>query len=68
MPKFKIPEKVRKAIEEDILAIDKEAEKKDAPKEEVKPSHIVDCSECAGTGLKDGALCDNCKGSGKVLG
>ncbi len=31
------------------------------------PPHIVACKVCGGKGTKDGAICPQCKGSGRVI-
>lgn len=31
------------------------------------PPHIVACRVCSGKGEKDGAICTQCKGSGRVI-
>ena len=39
-----------------------------APKrEKTIPPHIVACKVCEGKGVKDGATCPQCKGSGRVI-
>lgn len=39
-----------------------------APKrEKTIPPHIVACKVCEGKGVKDGAVCPQCKGSGRVI-
>lgn len=39
-----------------------------APKrEKTIPPHIVACKVCEGKGVKDGAVCLQCKGSGRVV-
>ena len=39
-----------------------------APKREnTIPPHIVACKVCEGKGVKDGAVCPQCKGSGRVI-
>lgn len=36
-------------------------------RERTIPPHIVACKVCGGTGVKDGATCPQCKGSGRVI-
>ena len=36
-------------------------------RERTIPPHIVACKVCEGKGMKDGAVCPQCKGSGRVI-
>lgn len=36
-------------------------------RERTIPPHIVACKVCEGKGTKDGAVCPQCKGSGRVI-
>lgn len=36
-------------------------------REKTIPPHIVACKVCEGKGMKDGAACPQCKGSGRVI-
>lgn len=36
-------------------------------REKTIPPHIVACKVCEGTGKKDGKVCPQCKGSGRVI-
>lgn len=36
-------------------------------REKTIPPHIVACKVCEGKGMKEGAICPQCKGSGRVI-
>lgn len=36
-------------------------------REKTIPPHIAACKVCEGEGMKDGATCPQCKGSGRVI-
>lgn len=36
-------------------------------RERTIPPHIVACKVCEGKGMKEGAICPQCKGSGRVI-
>ncbi len=36
-------------------------------REKTIPPHIVACKVCEGKGMKEGAICQQCKGSGRVI-
>lgn len=49
-------------------AVSQPASVEPSPKRErTIPPHIVACKVCEGKGMKDGAVCPQCKGSGRVI-
>ena len=56
-----------KKHEEEVPPVKEEDEEKDEEKEEEKEEFAEhDCPECKGTGMKDGAKCEHCGGTGKM--
>ena len=49
-------------------AVSQPASVEPSPKRErTIPPHIVVCKVCEGKGMKNGAVCPQCKGSGRVI-
>lgn len=67
-----IPTEVLERIRQDMEAIDRDAQKNKRIHKEVAQAHdhFTDCPVCKGSGLHPDdptKLCDECKGSGKIL-